>query len=134
MIRNLVVVSAMLIAPLASTLGPAVAAEADGGTDGLAAQMTEGPETARWGYAPQSSVLPTGQTITWTNTGQAPHTATDDGGAWDTGLVSSGGIATLTFATPGTYFYHCALHPWMKGTVVVADAAPNDGAASATQD
>lgn len=28
---------------------------------------------------------------------------------------------SLTFTEPGTYHYHCTLHPWMEGTVIVEE-------------
>ena len=33
--------------------------------------------------------------------------------------VPSGGSASITFTIPGTYYYHCAIHPEMLGVVIV---------------
>ncbi|MSQ24432.1 MAG: hypothetical protein EXR58_07805 [Chloroflexi bacterium] len=62
-----------------------------------------------------------GGSVTWTNQGQAPHTATKLGaGGFDTGTADPGGSKTLTFATAGTFAYVCVLHPTlMSGTVIV---------------
>lgn len=34
--------------------------------------------------------------------------------------------ATITFSTPGTYTYHCSVHPDMVATVVVTAVAGDD--------
>lgn len=61
-----------------------------------------------------------GQPIGWTNQDGAPHTATLDDAACATGTISAdGGIGTLVFSVAGEYPYHCAIHPQMKGTIVV---------------
>ena len=56
--------------------------------------------------------------MTWTNRDVAPHTATADGGAFDSGRLDQGKAYGRTFATPGTFPYHCTFHPNMKATVV----------------
>lgn len=38
------------------------------------------------------------------------------------------GTWTHTFEDAGTYDYHCAPHPFMKGTITVIEAAPEAGA------
>jgi hypothetical protein len=35
------------------------------------------------------------------------------------GFPGSSNIFTVTFEKPGTYYYHCILHDWMKGKVIV---------------
>jgi plastocyanin len=60
-----------------------------------------------------------GTTITWTNDGDIPHTATAQNGAWDTGELAGGQSASITMDQPGTYNYSCIPHPWMYGQVVV---------------
>jgi len=46
------------------------------------------------------------------------HTFTADDGSFNIELDPNGG-GTQTFATAGTFTYHCEIHPSMKGTVVV---------------
>lgn len=61
-----------------------------------------------------------GDTVTWTNTDAAPHTVTSDTGVFDSGtLTSGGGPFSFTFNSAGTFPYHCAIHPFMTGSVVV---------------
>jgi plastocyanin len=60
-----------------------------------------------------------GGKLTWTNRDSAPHSATDTGGTWDTGVLAKDESATLTFASAGTFDYFCSLHPDMKARLVV---------------
>lgn len=71
-------------------------------------------------YQPREATLKTGTKVTWTNQDGAPHTATDTGREWDTGILRKGESATLTFDSPGTYEYFCTLHPYMKATLTVS--------------
>jgi plastocyanin len=75
---------------------------------------------ANFVYSPDPVHLRAGSSVTWTNNDSAPHTATDDAHAWDTGSLAQGQSATVRFDTPGTYTYHCTLHPTMMGRIVVA--------------
>jgi plastocyanin len=77
----------------------------------------------------QLSVAP-GAKLDAVNAGQAPHTVTFDDVKLDTGTVSPGSSAQLTAPLkPGSYSYHCAIHPAkMRGVLVVlgqGDADPS---------
>src|SRR5687767_13552209 len=50
-----------------------------------------------------------GTTVTWTNTGQRPHTVTDRGGTFDTDPIAPDGEGSFTFSVPGTYSYFCRI-------------------------
>jgi plastocyanin len=62
-----------------------------------------------------------GEEIVLDNTGSAPHTATADDGAFDTGQVSGGDTSDPVAAPdePGTYAFHCEVHPSMTATLTV---------------
>lgn len=60
-----------------------------------------------------------GQTLTFTNGDGAPHTATLDDGSCTTPNLGKGDSDGLTFNAPGTYPFHCKIHPDMKGTITV---------------
>jgi parallel beta-helix repeat protein len=80
------------------------------------------PHTVRmWGnaYKPRVRTVPPGTTVRWTNTEQPVHTVTSDAGLWDSGNLADGQSFSYTFNILGIYGYHDALHPSMKGTVVV---------------
>ena len=66
--------------------------------------------------------VPAGTRVTWTNQDTAPHTVTSDTGAFDSGIatsLSNGATFSFTFATAGSFAYHCEIHPSMKATITV---------------
>lgn len=64
-----------------------------------------------------------GDTVTWTNADDRPHTVTSQNGAFDSGNVDEGASFSFTFTEPGTYAYLCEYHPDMTATIVVQAAA-----------
>ena len=75
-------------------------------------------------FSPSTITIHVGDTITWTNVGHQPHTATANDHSFDTGILKPGQSGSHTFTTPGTYTYFCIVHPYMHGTVIVlANAA-----------
>jgi plastocyanin len=75
---------------------------------------------------PEAEVQP-GAEVTWTNDGQAPHTATFDDvedrvQGLDAGEMAPGESASITAPdAPGSYSYFCAIHPaQMRAVLVVA--------------
>jgi len=75
------------------------------------------------GYSPDiiHVVIGVNNTVTWTNNDQTTHTVTAIDGSFDSGLLQPGQIFVETFEQPGTYEYHCEIHPWMNGTVIVTE-------------
>lgn len=121
--------------PVATNAGGAPAAS--GGAAG-AAPPAPGPAAVSivdGGFRPAAISVAAGSPVTWTNTDSSRHTATADGGAFDSGTLASGATFSFTFPTPGTYAYVCAFHSGMQGTVTVgtagASAAPNSARVSA---
>jgi plastocyanin len=77
-------------------------------------------------FSPASITIHVGDTITWTNNGPSPHTATANDGSFDTGTLNKGQSASHTFTQAGTFAYICKIHPFMHGTVIVlANATTN---------
>ena len=71
-------------------------------------------------FAPASLTVGGAATVTVTNHDDTAHTATaDDGTSFDTGNVDPGSSKTIRVSKPGSYAYHCSIHPFMKGTIVV---------------
>ena len=90
-----------------------------------------GCASTTWCFSPNPIVVTAGSTVTWTNATGATHSATSDTGAWTTGNVGAGATsAAVTFNTPGSYGYHCAIHPFMTGTVLVIAAASTSPSAA----
>jgi plastocyanin len=79
-------------------------------------------------FSPSSVTVAVGDTVTWHNTGQAPHNATADDGSFKTQDLNNGQSASHTFTQAGTFSYICTIHPNMKGTVrVLAASSGGDG-------
>jgi plastocyanin len=85
-------------------------------------------------YAPIRTTVSTGTKVKFTNNGVTPHNATSsDGGGWDTGLLTKGESATVTFNRPGTYTYICTPHPSMIGQIIVTGQAVADAPATVVE-
>ena len=72
-------------------------------------------------FRPDTIAIRVGTTVEWRNDDQLAHTVTADDGAYDSGLLAPGARWRRTFDAAGTFPYHCAPHPFMKGVVVVRE-------------
>ena len=85
-------------------------------------------------FNPPNAIVAPGTTVTWVNNDQVPHTATANDGAFDSGTLQPGQSYSYKFDKPGTYAYHCNIHPDMSATVTVsgasASASPSASASS----
>jgi len=71
-------------------------------------------------FSPNPVNVRVGQTVAWRNADSQVHTATADGGAFNTANIGAGRTTEpITMSAPGTFGYHCIPHPTMIGTVVV---------------
>jgi plastocyanin len=74
-------------------------------------------------FRPRIIKIPAGGTVQWTNRGSHVHTVTANEGRWSSGRLEPGAVYRQTFTRPGTYPYHCKLHPReMQGVVIVTGA------------
>jgi plastocyanin len=78
-------------------------------------------EIANFEYNPDPVRVAAGGKVIWLNQDSAPHTATADDGSFDTGTIDEGKLKSETFKTPGTFTYHCEIHPQMHGTIEVVE-------------
>ncbi|MCV7131624.1 cupredoxin family copper-binding protein [Mycobacterium hodleri] len=70
-------------------------------------------------FLPASLGVRVGDTVTWTNRDEDPHTVVAGDGSFRSQVLGSGGTFSFTFPRPGTFDYVCSIHPFMHGTVVV---------------
>ena len=88
------------------------------------AQAGEEAEIVDFDFSPLRLTVEAGTTVTWSNTGERPHTATDRGGTFDTKPIAPGASGEVTLSTPGTYFYFCRINPAkMNGVLTVEPGA-----------
>lgn len=70
-------------------------------------------------FQPKRLVVSPGTTVVWTNKDSEPHTVTSDHPAFASQAINTGGHYTLVARKRGTFTYHCQIHPFMHGTLVV---------------
>jgi plastocyanin len=70
-------------------------------------------------FSPSVIHLLPGGTVTWTNMDATAHTATDLNGHFDSGSIAVNGTFKFTFATAGTYTYHCTIHSMMPTATII---------------
>ena len=76
-------------------------------------------DIAGFAYKPATIRVKVGTTVRWTNRDDAPHTVTAASGSFTSKQLGKGGVYSRRFTGAGTHAYLCALHPNMKGRVVV---------------
>jgi plastocyanin len=118
------------ITPAAGTPAPLPIATAPASPIASTAAATAAPAAATpatplavgiagFAFAPATLHVPAGGSVAWTNNDAVTHTVTPDAGGIDAHELAPGAAFTQTFTSPGTYGYHCAIHPFMKGSIVV---------------
>lgn len=70
-------------------------------------------------FAPTTLTVHRGDTVTWTNHDEEPHTVAAGDGSFRSPGMDSNATFSFTFTNPGSYDYICSIHPSMHGTVVV---------------
>lgn len=71
-------------------------------------------------YSPNPATARVGQRIVWVNVHDMVHTASADGGEFDTGVLDPGASSgAITIGSTGSHPYHCNVHPGMSGTLVI---------------
>jgi plastocyanin len=68
-------------------------------------------------FKPGNLRVKRGAGVGFANTANTTHTAS--GAAFDTKRIEPGKTVTVKFNKRGTFAYHCKIHPFMKGKVVV---------------
>jgi plastocyanin len=122
--------SFLLLAPLALAL-----ASCGGGDD--SAGGTGSPSTAanagvgggqtvqidNFKFVPATIRVDVGARVTVSNKDSTAHTATADAGGFDTDDIDPGESKTVTLTKAGRFAYHCEIHPFMHGVIVVGSGA-----------
>ncbi|HTK39241.1 MAG TPA: cupredoxin family copper-binding protein [Patescibacteria group bacterium] len=134
----LIIIAAVIVLGVAATVAYSIAsrqpsvnsehqhAASDGSSTGdknaEPAVKTNMVTISNFDYGPQTITVKKGTTVTWTNQDGVKHNVVGDTLSTLNGpLLAKGESYSYTFDTVGTFSYHCAPHPYMKGTVVVTD-------------
>jgi plastocyanin len=109
------IAAASLVAALGLGAGPSSATESNGAV-----------KIFRLAYYPNTLDVTAGDSVRFNNIdgkNGVPHSATSDTGLFDTGVFYGSSRTISAPSTPGTYAYHCVIHPFMHGFLLV-HAAP----------
>lgn len=96
-------------------------------------------------FVPAVIAVDAGDSVTWTNNGNAPHDTTsgkpedpNPGDLWDSGLLTPGKNFSRTFGASDTSDYFCSVHPtqmfgkvYVNGTGVQGTMIPSDSTITA---
>jgi plastocyanin len=79
-------------------------------------------------FVPENLTVEVGSTVVFENYDKTPHVlrsdnyTSDDKQSFDTGkLLYEKEVDAVVYTMPGTYTYHCTLHPEMKGMITVVE-------------
>jgi plastocyanin len=98
---------------LVSLASPAFAAAAE-------ASATRQVEIRDFAFSPGRLTVRAGTRVVWTNRDDEPHLVSSAGRQFaPSRALDTGDSYAVTFSTPGTYAYYCAIHPMMVGTIIV---------------
>jgi len=69
-------------------------------------------------FSPSELKVKVGDTVTWSNHDDIPHTVVS-AGKFRSKAMDTDGTFSFTFTAAGEYKYFCSLHPHMTGTIKV---------------
>ena len=114
-VRPVLAIAVLAVLSAAASVSPnPLGAAAEAATPGKATI-----KIANFDFGPTTITVPAGTSVTWTNNDDDAHSVVADNKAFRSAPLDTGDSYSFTFATPGTYGYHCGLHPQMHGKVVV---------------
>jgi len=112
-LQGLVLLLAIAVLAVAALLG----GRAIGATMKATASGTESVDINHFAFHPPTLHVKRGAKVAFSNSSDVTHTATS--GSFDTKRIAPGTAVTIKFNQKGTFSYHCKIHPFMKGRIVV---------------
>jgi plastocyanin len=110
--KRIVACLALALALLASQTAPAAQ------TGPAQASKAKTVDISHFEFHPPTLAVAKGTRVVFSNSSGTAHTATDKG-AFDSGRIKPGHSVAVRFERKGTFSYHCEIHPFMKGKIVV---------------
>ena len=74
---------------------------------------------SNFAFGPETVTISAGDTVTFVNGDDTIHSVVADDGSFHSDGLDTNDKFTFTFAKAGKIAYHCGLHPFMKGEIVV---------------
>ncbi len=70
-------------------------------------------------FSPSTMTIAAGDTVNFVNGDDTIHSVIADDGSFHSDGLDTNDKFSFTFAKAGKFDYHCGLHPFMKGEIVV---------------
>ncbi len=112
------------LAVAVSSCANSTAVPAMGDASGPAASMPRAVSPVKIvseAYWPKTLKIAAGTTVRWSNRDPLTHTVTANDGSFSSPFLYKGHAWSRVFRKPGTYAYHCKIHSFMTGTVIVTN-------------
>jgi plastocyanin len=120
---SVVPLSALVIVMILSLMAVGCTSPQTSNTPPATFSGTENPIVIKnFAFSPSAITVKAGSSVTWINQDGTDHTVVSDTGspvAFASQNLPNGGSFSVTFSKPGTYTYHCSIHPSMTGTITV---------------
>lgn len=85
-----------------------------------AAAGSRAVDIRNFAFVPAEITVPAGTRVVWTNRDDEAHVVVSTTAAFkQSGALDTGDQYALVFDQPGSYPYFCAIHPMMRGLVIV---------------
>jgi len=111
--KRIVGIGACLALAIALLVGQAAPAAAP-----AQASRAKTVDISHFEFHPHALEVGKGTRVVFSNSSGTTHTATDSG-VFDTGHIKPGHSVAVRFERKGTFSYHCKIHPFMHGKIVV---------------
>ena len=70
-------------------------------------------------FSPTTVTINKGDMVSWKNDDSTIHNVIADDNSFNLGEMTVGGTVSYTFNNEGTFYYHCSIHPYMTGAIIV---------------
>lgn len=74
---------------------------------------------SNFAFAPVEITIAVGDKVTFVNGDDTIHSVVADDGSFHSDGLDTDDKFAMTFTKPGKIAYHCGLHPFMKGEIIV---------------
>jgi plastocyanin len=107
----------VLTVSIALAVLAAIALHGESAGAAATASATKTVQIKGFAFKPGTLKVDRGTRVTFANSSNTAHTASS--ASFDTKRIAPGSSATVRFNKAGTFAYHCKIHSFMKGKVVV---------------
>ena len=74
---------------------------------------------SNFAFSPEKTTISAGDTVKFVNADDTVHSVVAQDGAFHSDGLDTDDSFSYSFTTTGTFDYHCGLHPFMTGEIIV---------------